>query len=153
ELLPTILPGVDPELVKAAEPIFRKQGFTFRTGIKVAGVERNGAGVRVGLDGGETVEGSHVLVSIGRRPYTEGLGAAEVGVELGPRGAIQVDERFHTGVGEVYAIGDALGRKMLAHEAEDQGIAAAENAAGGNSHVNPLEIAGVVYTHPEIASV
>lgn len=153
ELMPTILPGLDAELVKTADPLFRKQGFTLRPGVKVASITRNASGVEVALEGGEIVQGSHVLVSIGRRPYTEGLGAAEIGVQLSRRGAVEVDERLHTGVGNVYAIGDAIGGRLLAHEAEEEGIMAAENAAGHHGEIDRLTIPGVVYTYPEIASV
>jgi dihydrolipoamide dehydrogenase len=153
ELAPTILPGVDADLVKAAGPIFRKQGFKIRTGVRVTGIEAPGSGVRVTLEGGEVVEGDRVLVAIGRRSYTEGSGAAELGVPIDPRGSIQVDERYRTGVGEVYAVGDAIGGLFLAHEAQEEGIAAVEQAAGKPGRVDYNAIASVVYTAPEIASV
>ena len=109
ELAPTILPGLDAELTRAAESSFRKQGFEIRTGVRVSQIERTEAGVRVSLEGEASIEGDRVLVSIGRRSYTDGLGAAELGVRLDRRGAIQVDGRYHTGVGEIYAVGDAIG--------------------------------------------
>jgi dihydrolipoamide dehydrogenase len=147
------LPGTDAEIIAAATPIFREQGFEIRTGVRVTSVKTHGKGVRVSLDGGEVIEGDRVLVAIGRRPYTEGLGAAEVGVGLDERGALRVDGRFHTGIGEIYAVGDAIGGFMLAHEAQEEGIAAVENAAGQRGHVNYDAVANVVYTHPEVAAV
>jgi dihydrolipoyl dehydrogenase len=153
ELAPTILPGLDADLTRAAESSFRKQGFALRTGVRVSQVERAKTGVRVSLEGGETIDADRVLVSIGRRPYTDGLGAADVGVRLDRRGAIQVDGRYHTGVGEVYAIGDAIGGDLLAHKAQEEGIAAVEQAAGQPGHVDYDAIASAVYTAPEIASV
>jgi dihydrolipoamide dehydrogenase len=153
ELMDQILPGMDAEIVKAATGLFREQGFEIRTGARVAEVERQPAGVRVSLEGGEVVEGDRCLVSIGRRSYTDGLGAAEIGVPLNARGAIQVDGRYHTGVGEVYAIGDAIGGELLAHKAMDEGIAAVENSVGRPGRVDYDAVAGVVYTSPEIAAV
>jgi dihydrolipoyl dehydrogenase len=153
ELTPSILPGTDAEIVAAAEPIFRRQGFTLRSGVRVTAVEPHDTGVRVTLDGGETLEGDRVLIAVGRRPFTEGLGAHEIGLRLDPRGAIQVDRRYHTGVGAIYAAGDAIGGAMLAHEAMEEGVAAVECAVGLAGHVNYDAIANVVYTHPEVASV
>jgi dihydrolipoamide dehydrogenase len=153
ELTPTILPGSDADMVKAAEPIFRKQGFQIRTGVRVEKIQASKKGVKVTLEGGEAVEGDRVLVAIGRRSYSEGLGAAELGVQLTERGSIQVDDRYHTGVGQIYAIGDAIGGKFLAHEAQEEGIAAAEHAAGKPGAVNYDAVASVVYTAPELASV
>jgi len=153
ELMPAILPGLDEEVVKTADRILRKQGFDFRTGVRVEGIEKQDNGVVVKVEGSEPLSGDHVLVAIGRRPYTEGLGAAEVGVQFGPKGTIIVDERYYTGVGGVYAIGDAIGGMMLAHKAEEEGVAAVENIAGKVGHVNYNALPGVVYTSPEIASV
>jgi dihydrolipoamide dehydrogenase len=99
------------------------------------------------------VEADRVLVAVGRRSYVDGSGAAEVGVRLTERGSIQVDARYHTGVGEIYAIGDAIGGSFLAHEAQEEGVAAAEQAAGLPGRVNYAAVASVVYTAPEIASV
>src|SRR5262249_3561786 len=126
ELAPTILPGLDEEIIRAADKAFRKQGFEIRTGVKVTAIEEQRSGVRVTLEGREAAEGDRVLVAIGRRSYTEGLGAAELGVRLDDRGAIKVDERYHTGVGQVYAIGDAIGGQFLAHKAQEEGVAAVE---------------------------
>jgi dihydrolipoamide dehydrogenase len=152
EAMPTILPGMDAEVVKAADRIFRKQGFDLRTGSRVTGAERKGDKVIVSVEGQEPLEADYLLVAVGRRAYTEGMGYEEAGIRL-ERGVIQVDERYHTGVGNVYAIGDAIGGRMLAHKAEEEGVAAVENAAGKHGHVNYDAVANVVYTWPEIASV
>jgi dihydrolipoamide dehydrogenase len=152
EAMPTILPGMDAEVVKAADRVFRKQGFDVRTGSRVTGAERKGDKVIVSVEGQEPLEADYLLVAVGRRAYTEGMGYEEAGIRL-ERGVIQVDERYHTGVGNVYAIGDAIGGRMLAHKAEEEGVAAVENAAGKHGHVNYDAVANVVYTWPEIASV
>jgi dihydrolipoamide dehydrogenase len=152
EMAPTILPGMDGEIVKQADRILRKQGFDLRTGTRVTGAERKGDAVTVSLEGSEPLEADYVLVAVGRRAYTEGMGFEEAGIRL-QRGVIQVDERYHTGVGSVYAIGDAIGGRMLAHKAEEEGVAAVEFAAGKHGHVNYDAVANVVYTWPEIASV
>lgn len=152
EAMPTILPGMDGEVVKTADRILRKQGFDIRTGQRVAGAERKGDKVIVSVEGQEPIEADYLLVSVGRRAYTEGMGFEEQGIRL-ERGMIQVDGRYHTGVGNVYAIGDAIGGRMLAHKAEEEGVAAVELAAGKHGHVNYDAVANVVYTWPEIASV
>jgi dihydrolipoamide dehydrogenase len=152
EAMPTILPGLDGEVIRQATRIFQKQGFELRTGTKVTGAERKGEKVVVSVEGGEPIEADYLLVAVGRRAYTEGMGFEEAGVRL-ERGVIRVDERFHTGVGNVYAIGDAIGGRMLAHKAEEEGVAAVENIAGKHGHVMYAAVANVVYTWPEIASV
>jgi dihydrolipoamide dehydrogenase len=152
EMAPTILPGMDAEIVKQSDRIFRKQGFEIRTGTKVTGAERKGDKVVVSVEGAEPLEADYLLVAVGRRAYTEGMGFEEAGIRL-ERGVIQVDERYHTGVGSVYAIGDAIGGRMLAHKAEEEGVAAVENIAGKHGHVNYDAVANIVYTWPEIASV
>jgi len=152
EAMPSILPGMDAEVVKTADRIFRKQGFDIRTGQRVTGAERTGDKVTVSIEGAEPIECDYLLVAVGRRAYTEGMGIEEIGVRM-QRGVIQVDERFHTGVANVYAIGDAIGGRMLAHKAEEEGVAAVELAAGKHGHVNYDAVANVVYTWPEIASV
>jgi dihydrolipoamide dehydrogenase len=152
EAMPTILPGMDGEVVKQADRIFRKQGFDIRTGSKVTGAERKGDRVVVSVEGAEPLEADYLLVSVGRRAYTQGMGFEEAGIRM-ERGVIQVDERYHTGVGNVYAIGDAIGGRMLAHKAEEEGVAAVEWIAGKHGHVNYDAVANVVYTWPEIASV
>ena len=152
EALPTILPAMDEEVVKTVDKILRKQGFDIRTNTRVSGAERDGDKVRVSVEEGEPIEADYVLVAVGRRAFTEGQGFEENSIRL-ERGFIQVDERFHTGVGNIYAIGDAIGGAMLAHKAEEEGIAAVENIAGQHGHVNYQAIPGVVYTWPEIAAV
>ncbi len=152
EAMPTILPGMDAEVVKQATRILGKQGFEIRTGTRVTGATRDGDKVTVTVEGSDPIEADYVLVAVGRRAYTAGMGLEEAGVKL-DRGVIQVDGRYHTGVGEIYAVGDAIGGKMLAHKAEEEGIAAVDNMAGKHGHVNYEAVAGVVYTWPEIASV
>lgn len=152
EAMPTILPGMDAEIVKQATRIFQKQGFDLRTGTRVTGAERRGERVIVSMEGGEPLEADYLLIAVGRRAYTEGMGFEEAGIRL-QRGVIQVDKRFHTGVANIYAIGDAIGGRMLAHKAEEEGVAAVENMAGKHGHVNYDAVANVVYTWPEIASV
>jgi dihydrolipoamide dehydrogenase len=158
EYLDEILPGMDAEVRKEARKIFKKQGFDIRTSTKVTKATRNGAGVTVTLEpaaGGaaETLEADVVLVSIGRRPNTEGLALEEAGVQVNNRGVIEVDHSFATKVPGIWAIGDVTPGPMLAHKAEDEGIAVAENIAGQTGIVNHEVIPSVVYTHPEIASV
>jgi dihydrolipoamide dehydrogenase len=152
EAMPSILPGMDGEIVRNAERVLRKQGFEIRTGTRVTGAERKGDKVVVSVEGADPIEADYVLVAVGRRAYTEGMGFEKAGIRL-ERGVIQVDERYHTGVGSVYAIGDAIGGRMLAHKAEEEGVAAVELAAGGHGHVKYDAVANVVYTWPEIASV
>lgn len=152
EAMPTILPGMDAEVVKQATRILGKQGFEIRTGTKVTGATREGDKVTVTIEGGDPIEADYVLVAVGRRAFTAGMGFEEAGVKL-ERGVIQVDDRYHTGVGGIYAVGDAIGGKMLAHKAEEEGLAAVDYIAGKHGHVNYDAVAGVVYTWPEIASV
>jgi dihydrolipoamide dehydrogenase len=158
EYLDQILPGMDAEVRKESAKIFKKQGFELRTSTKVTGAERSGEGVRLTVEpakGGaaETIEADVVLVSIGRRPNTEGLGLDAAGVQLNNRGQIEVDHDFRTGVAGIYAIGDVTPGPMLAHKAEDEGIAVAEILAGQVGIINHDVIPSVVYTYPEIASV
>nr|WP_321455348.1 dihydrolipoyl dehydrogenase [uncultured Cohaesibacter sp.] len=156
EFLDRILPGMDGEIVKNAQRIFKKQGFDFKLGTKVTGVEKHKKGVKVTLEpakGGEAseLEADIVLVAIGRRPYTEGLGLAEAGVALDERGRVETDGHFKTSVDGIYAIGDVIAGPMLAHKAEDDGVALAEILAGQAGHVDYNLVPGVVYTMPEIA--
>ncbi len=157
EFLDRILPGMDGEVAKQFQRILEKQGFKFLLGHKVAKVERAGAGARVSVEpaaGGEakTLDADVVLVAIGRRAYTAGLGLEAVGVAM-ERGQIVIDDHFATNVKGVYALGDAVRGPMLAHKAEDEGVALAEMLAGQKSHVNYDVIPGVVYTSPEVAVV
>ncbi|HEX8238897.1 MAG TPA: dihydrolipoyl dehydrogenase [Allosphingosinicella sp.] len=158
EYLDQILPGMDGEVRKEAAKIFKKQGFEIRTSTKVTGAEKKGEGVALTVEpaqGGEaqTIEADVVLVSIGRRPNVDGLNLEAAGVRLNKRGQIEVDHDFRTGVQGVYAIGDVTPGPMLAHKAEDEGIAVAEILAGQVGIINHEVIPGVVYTFPEIASV
>ncbi|HEX8258356.1 MAG TPA: dihydrolipoyl dehydrogenase [Allosphingosinicella sp.] len=158
EYLDQILPGMDGEVRKEAAKIFKKQGFALRTSTKVTGAERTAEGVRLTVEpaqGGaaETIEADVVLVSIGRRPNVDGLALDAAGLTLNNRGQIAVDHDFRTGVAGVYAIGDVTPGPMLAHKAEDEGIAVAEILAGQIGIVNHEVIPSVVYTHPEIAGV
>ncbi|WP_062732314.1 dihydrolipoyl dehydrogenase [Sphingobium abikonense] len=158
EYLDQILPGMDGEVRKEANKIFKKQGFDYKLGTKVTGAEVVGDGVKLTVEpaaGGdaETVEADVVLVSIGRRPNTEGLGLDKIGLEVNQRGQIETDHDFATKVPGVWAIGDVIPGPMLAHKAEDEGIAVAENIAGLTGIVNHDLIPSVVYTKPEIAGV
>jgi dihydrolipoamide dehydrogenase len=156
ELAPTILPGMDAELVKEADRVFRKQGLEIRTGAKVAGARREGDVIRLDVekDGAtETLEADHVLVSVGRKPSLGGIDAAALGLALGPRGEVIVDDRMRTNLPNVFAIGDCVGGKLLAHKAEEEGVVAVEVIAGQPAHMHYKSIPSVVYTWPEIATV
>jgi dihydrolipoamide dehydrogenase len=156
ELLPAILPGMDDEVVKEADKAFRKQGLDIRTGTKVVGGGRDGDGVYVEVekDGQkERLEGDYVLVSVGRRPATSGVDAAALGLNVGKRGEILVDDQQRTNLPNVYAIGDCTPGPMLAHKAEEEGVVAAEVIAGKPVHTHHRTVPGVVYTWPEIAVV
>ena len=158
EFLDQLLPGMDGEVRKEAGKLFRKQGMTLRLSTKVTGVAVKGKAAKVTVEpaaGGaaEVLEADVVLVSIGRRPNTEGLGLEKIGLETNQRGQIETDHDFATKVPGVWAIGDVIPGPMLAHKAEDEGIAVAENIAGLTGIVNHAVIPGVVYTFPEIAGV
>ena len=158
EFLDQILPGFDGEVRKEANKIMKKQGIEFRLGTKVTGVKVNGGKATLTVEpakGGaaETIEADCVLVSIGRRPNTEGLGLDKIGLQTNQRGQIETDHDFRTSVPGVWAIGDVIPGPMLAHKAEDEGIAVAENIAGLTGIVNHDVIPSVVYTMPEIAGV
>jgi dihydrolipoamide dehydrogenase len=158
EFLDRILPGMDGEVAKSFQRILEKQGITFRLGTKVTSVDSSGKRLKAQVEaaaGGkaETIEADVVLVAIGRSPYTEGLGLKEAGVELDQRGRVQTDGHFATNVKGIYAIGDVIAGPMLAHKAEDEGIAIAEILAGQAGHTNYDVIPSVVYTSPEVASV
>ncbi len=158
EFLDRILPGMDGDVAKNFQRILEKQGFAFKLGTKVTGVDTKGKTLKVSVEpaaGGaaETLEADVVLVAIGRIPYTTGLGLEEVGVAKDPRGRVVTDGHFATSVPGIYAIGDVIVGPMLAHKAEDEGVALAEMLAGKAGHVNYDVIPGVVYTFPEVASV
>jgi dihydrolipoamide dehydrogenase len=158
EFLDRILPGNDAEVAKQFQRILEKQGFAFKLGAKVTAVDTSGKTLVAQIEpaaGGsaEKLEADVVLVSIGRVPYTEGLGLKEAGVALDNRGRVQIDAHFATNVKGVYAIGDVVAGPMLAHKAEDEGVAVAEILAGQAGHVNYEVIPNVVYTTPEVSAV
>jgi dihydrolipoamide dehydrogenase len=159
EFLDRILPGTDGEVARTVQRILGKQGMTFKLSSKVASVDAKGKTLKVAVEpaqgGGapEVIEADAVLVAIGRRPYTEGLGLEAAGVKRDERGRVVVDRHFQTSVPGIVAIGDAIAGPMLAHKAEDEGIAVAEIAAGQAGHVNYDVIPSVIYTTPEVASV
>jgi dihydrolipoamide dehydrogenase len=157
EFLDRILPGMDGEVGKQMQRLLEKQGFKFHLSHKVAAVEKTDKGVKATIEpaaGGaaQTLEAEVVLVAIGRRPYTQGLGLETLGVAM-ERGQVLIDSHFATNVPTIYAIGDVTPGPMLAHKAEDEGMALAEILAGQAGHVNTDVIPGVVYTSPEVASV
>jgi dihydrolipoamide dehydrogenase len=158
EFLDHILPGIDGEVARAFHRLQEKQGITFKLSSKVTGIDSSGKTLKVKVEpaaGGaaETLDADVVLVAIGRVPYTEGLGLEAPGVKKDNRGRIIIDPHFRTNVAGIYAIGDAVAGPMLAHKAEEEGVAAAEIIAGQAGHVNYDVIPNVVYTRPEIASV
>jgi dihydrolipoamide dehydrogenase len=158
EYLDRILPGMDNEIAKQFQRILGKQGMQFKLGAKVTKVETAGKGATLTVEpaaGGnaETLEADVVLVAIGRVAYTEGLGLDEIGVQKDNRGRVLTDNHFATNVPGIYAIGDVIAGPMLAHKAEDEGMAVAEILAGKAGHVNYDVIPGVVYTYPEVATV
>jgi dihydrolipoamide dehydrogenase len=158
EYLDRILPGMDGEIARQFQRILEKQGFRFKLGAKVTSVDTSNKALAARIEpaaGGaqETLDADVVLVCIGRVPYTEGLGLQEAGVALDNRGRVQIDEHFSTSMKGIYAIGDVVAGPMLAHKAEDEGVAVAEILAGQAGHVNYDVIPGVVYTTPEVAAV
>jgi dihydrolipoyl dehydrogenase len=158
EFLDRILPGMDGEIARSFQRILEKQAIKFRLASKVTGIDPKGKTLKVSIEpaaGGkaEQIEADIALVAIGRIPYTEGLGLAEAGVKLDNKKRVIVDARFKTNVEGIYAIGDAIAGPMLAHKAEDEGIAAAEIIAGKAGSVNHDAIPNVIYTFPEVASV
>ncbi len=158
EFLDRIIPGMDLEVAKQFQRILNRQGFTFKLGHKLTAVEMDGAGVKATIEavkGGakEIVAADVVLVATGRVPYTDGLGLEEAGITLDNRRRVVVDEHYQTSVPGIYAIGDVIAGPMLAHKAEDEGVAIAEILAGQAGHVNYGVIPGVIYTTPEVASV
>ena len=158
EFLDRILPGMDGEVGKQMQRILTRQGLAFRLGTKVTQAALTNEGVTLTIEpaaGGqaETVDADVVLVSIGRRPYTEGLGLNAVGVDVDARGRIKTNGHFATSVPGIYAIGDVIEGAMLAHKAEDEGVVLAEMLAGQSGHIDYDAIPGVVYTYPEVAQV
>ena len=156
ELMPAILPGTDDDVVKEASRVFKRQGLELYTGTRVTGADINDDRIVVSIDRDgqtSTLDASHVLVSVGRKPSLTGIDAGSLGLKLGPRGEIQVDDQLRTNLPGVFAIGDAVGGKLLAHKAEEEGVVAAEVIAGHPARMHYHSIPSVVYTWPEIASV
>jgi len=158
EYLDRILPGVDAEIAAEAKKALEKQGLTFVLGARVEAAERQSdADVVVRWrskdDATHEIIGDRVLVAVGRRPFTDGLGLDEVGVIKDGRGRVVIDDEFQTNVPGIFALGDVTRGAMLAHKAEDEGVAVAEILAGGHGHVNYDAIPSIVYTHPEVAGV
>jgi dihydrolipoamide dehydrogenase len=158
EFLDRILPGIDLEVARQFQRILQKQGMTFRLAARVTAVDTAGKSLQATVEpaaGGtpETLEADVVLVAIGRRPHTNGLGLENIGVAVDNKGRIATDAHFQTNVPGVYAIGDVIAGPMLAHKAEEEGVAVAEILAGQSGHVNYETVPGVVYTWPEVAAV
>ena len=158
EFLDRITPGMDIEVTKTFQRILTKQGMTFKLATKVTGIDTSGERLKVQVEpakggAGEVIEGDVVLVSLGRRPYTDDLGLDVLGVELDERKRIVTDGQFRTNVPGLYAIGDVIKGPMLAHKAEEEGIAVAEILAGQKPHLDYNLIPGVVYTDPEVAAI
>jgi dihydrolipoamide dehydrogenase len=158
EFLDHILPGIDSEVARQFHRMLQKQGIAFKLASRVTGIDTSGKTLKVKVEpaaGGtaETIEADSVLVAIGRVPFTDGLGLDAVGVKRDNRGRVIVDPHLRTNIAGIYAIGDVIAGPMLAHKAEDEGVAAAEIIAGQAGHVNYDVIPNVVYTYPEIASV
>jgi dihydrolipoamide dehydrogenase len=158
EFLERIVPGMDAEVAKSFERILTRQGLKFRLNTKVAGAREGNDGITLTLEparGGaaETIGADVVLVAVGRRAYTDGLGLDEIGVALDERGRVKTDPHYATNIPGIYAIGDVIAGPMLAHKAQEEGVALAERLAGQAGHVNYGVIPGVVYTWPEVAAV
>lgn len=157
EYMDKIIPTMDGALSKELTKVLKKQGMKFMLSTGVQSVERNGDSVKITAKDkkGEevSVEGDYVLVSVGRKPFTEGLGLEKVGVELDERGRVKVNDHLQTNVANIYAIGDVVKGAMLAHKAEEEGVFVAETLAGQKPHINYNLIPGVVYTWPEVAGV
>ncbi len=158
EYLDHITPGMDREISDEFKKILTKQGIKFKMGSKVNSVKTNGAGILINFTDvktskAETLEFDKVLVSVGRKPYTEGLNLTKVGIKKDSKGRIEVNNKLQTSIKNIYAIGDVIKGPMLAHKAEEEGIAVAEILAGQAGHVNYDVIPGVIYTSPEVATV
>ena len=153
EYLDRILPGMDIEIASEALKIFKKQGLKFQLGARVTGVKPNRKSIDVEIEGAESIRCDKVLMAVGRRPNTNNLGLDDSKVELDQRGFVKVNDHYETSVPGVFAIGDLIGGAMLAHKAEEEGIACVEQLYNGYGHVNYDAVPSVVYTEPEIASV
>ncbi len=158
EYLDRITPGMDNEIAKNFQKILEKQGLEFKLGVKVTGAKASKSGVEVSYEpvssaGPQTLQADVVLVAVGRRAYTDKLGLESVGLTTNKRGQIDTNAHWQTSVSNIYAIGDVIAGPMLAHKAEDEGVAVAEFIAGQKPHINYNTIPGVIYTHPEVANV
>lgn len=158
EYLDRVLPGIDGEIAKLAQRALSKRGLKFQLGRALKSIDKSDGGLtltldRVGKDKEEVIEADKVLIAVGRRPVTRGLGLEDLGVALDPRGFVQVDGTFRTSVPGIYAIGDCIPGPMLAHKAEEDGVACVEMLAGEAGYVDYNTVPGVVYTDPEVASV
>ena len=152
EYLPRILPGVDEQVATEAKKIFEKQGLTFKLGTKVTSVTAGGQICTIQMEGADSITCDRVLIAVGRKPCTDSLGLEDAGVRTDKRGFIQVNAGYQTSATGVYAVGDVIGGAMLAHKAEEEGIACIEKMATGHCHINYGTIPAVIYTQPEIAS-
>ena len=158
EYLDQITPGMDLEVCKSFQKMLTKQGLTFILGAAVQGVEKTKTKAKVSYtlrkdDSAHSLDADIVLVATGRRPFTDGLGLADLGIRMTDRGQVAIDDHWRTNIDGIYALGDAVVGPMLAHKAEDEGMAVAETIAGQHGHVNFGVIPGVIYTAPEVASV
>ncbi|WP_170771599.1 dihydrolipoyl dehydrogenase [Ruegeria lacuscaerulensis] len=158
EYLDRVLPGIDGEIAKLAQRALSKRGLKFQLGRALKAIDKSETGLtltldRVGKDKEEVIEADKVLIAVGRRPVTRGLGLEDLGIALDPRGFVPVDGKFRTSVPGIYAIGDCILGPMLAHKAEEDGVACVEMLAGQDVHVDYNTVPGVVYTDPEVASV
>src|SRR5690349_6764843 len=158
EFLDGVLPGMDGEVRRQVQRLFEKQGMTFKLSSKVTAIDTSGKRLKAKIEPAksgtaETIEADVALVAIGRVPYTDGLGLKEIGVKIDERGRVAVDHYYATNVPGIWAIGDVIAGPMLAHKAEDEGVALAEILVGQAGHVNYDAIPNVVYTYPEIATV
>ncbi|MBM4258253.1 MAG: dihydrolipoyl dehydrogenase [Deltaproteobacteria bacterium] len=157
ELLPRLVPGIDAQIASALQRSLTKQGFSFMLGSKVTQATVNNGEVTLTVENdkkeNKELKADRVLVAVGRKAYTAGLGAAEIGVAFDERGRVKVDHHYQTNVAGIYALGDAITGPMLAHKAEEEGVALAELLAGKAGHVNYDVVPGIVYTWPEVASV
>ncbi len=157
EYFDRILPGMDLETAKEALKVFKRQGLAFQLGARVTGARVSGRGgsrkATITVEGGDPIEAEKVLLAVGRKPATEGLGLESAGVELDEKGRVRVEDGFRTSAEGIYAIGDLIEGPMLAHKAEEDGVALMERLAGGSGHVDYDLVPGIVYTDPEIATV
>lgn len=153
EYFDRVLPGLDREISDEAHKVFKKQGLEFKLGVRVTAARAEGDRAVVEYEGGEPIPCDRVLVAVGRAPMTEGLGLETVGIEIDPKGRIPVDGHYRTKAEGVFAIGDVIGGAMLAHKAEEEGVACVEEIVTGYGHVNYDAIPNIVYTMPEVAAV